>query len=52
LIPSDAEFYGRWKGWLKISPNLNLSNLWSDIAPEDWKDVEAVPPPENCTWND
>ena len=47
-ITDDKKFFGRWRGWVeqKGSPHRNL---WHDIAPPEWRDVTAIPPPEGCT---
>jgi uncharacterized protein YjbI with pentapeptide repeats len=46
---SDREFYARWRGWLALAPE---APSWASIAPDEWHDVEPVPPPPGCVWQD
>ncbi|TDX18411.1 pentapeptide repeat-containing protein [Rhodovulum visakhapatnamense] len=47
-VLSDEEFFGRWRGWLEAS-GMDSRN-WSNISPEGWSDVAAIPPPDGCNW--
>lgn len=43
----DAEFYGRWRGWIEAFDIVQ--DEWNDLAPTDWKTVPAISPPEGCS---
>lgn len=40
-ILDDTEFYGRWRGWVEAGRE---PEIWAEIAPEGFEDVEAIPP--------
>ncbi|MEM7439831.1 MAG: pentapeptide repeat-containing protein [Pseudomonadota bacterium] len=44
-ILSDAEFHGRWRGWLELSGSFPRLH-----SPGDPLNVSPIPPPEGCTW--
>ncbi|MEP2532911.1 pentapeptide repeat-containing protein [Shimia sp.] len=45
----DEEFFGRWHGWLTLDPSWHKLK-WQLIAPPQYHDVPAIPPPPGCTW--
>ncbi|NVO24896.1 pentapeptide repeat-containing protein [Donghicola mangrovi] len=53
---SHAEFYARWKGWLEAAPSRPVTEegneKWDIIAPDEWKEVVAAPPPTGCSWHE
>ena len=48
----DAEFWGRWRGWLDRGREDRIPELlpWEQLAPEGFKDVPAIAPPEDAHW--
>jgi len=49
-IKDDAEFFGRWRGWIAANPDQTILTSWGFIAPAPWRDVTPIPPPEGCDW--
>lgn len=48
---SDADFFAQWRGWIEANPDYPNENiLWTIIAPDQWRNVKPVPPPEGCMW--
>jgi len=48
---SDKVFFGRWRGWIEHTTNPNPPLLgWSIMAPEGFKDVTPIAPPDGCEW--
>ena len=45
---SDEEFYGRWRGWLRDGSCGDT--LGAFLAPPEYRDIPAIPPPEGCVW--
>ena len=45
-ILDDAEYYGRWLGWL----NAEDPNVFPSLVEFAIDDVEPIPPPEGCAW--
>ncbi|WP_422050357.1 pentapeptide repeat-containing protein [Shimia sp.] len=45
----DDAFFGRWRGWLMLDPAWS-DTLWPEIAPPEYHDVPATPPPADCKW--
>lgn len=43
---NDKEFFGRWRGWIEIYS----TDMWELVAPGNFKDVPAIPPPEGSKW--
>ncbi len=43
-ITEDAEFFGRWRGWLEHPSNPNEFLFWSFPAPDPRQDVTPIPP--------
>ncbi|WP_240722252.1 hypothetical protein [Poseidonocella sp. HB161398] len=54
-IAEDAEFFGKWRGWLEAAPELALglpTPPWMDLfGPETLRDMAAIPPPPECQWD-
>lgn len=51
-VLSDEEFFGRWRGWVE-HPTASIANdnrSWVNWAPEPWRRVEPISPPEGCRW--
>ncbi|WP_299962158.1 pentapeptide repeat-containing protein [uncultured Roseobacter sp.] len=46
----DEAFFGRWRGWIEAAPPEYAPPAWEQIAPDDYKDTSAIPPPPGCTW--
>ena len=44
---SDEEFYGRWRGWLEMD---RAGTPWVFLAPPEYRDIPAIPPPGGCVW--
>ena len=50
-VLTDAEFYGRWRGWIEHPSNPSRPALrWIDLAPPGMDNLTAIPPPEGCMW--
>jgi hypothetical protein len=50
VLDDDAEFYGRWRGWIEMTLEKFSQPPWRFIAPEGFQNVEAIPPDEDCEW--
>jgi hypothetical protein len=50
VIDDDAEFYGRWRGWVEAKPDAGFLESWRSVGPGAWRGVEAIPPPPGCSW--
>ncbi|ABG32474.1 pentapeptide repeat-containing protein [Roseobacter denitrificans] len=46
----DLEFYGRWRGWIEAMPEWMIKVQWDEIAPDAFRDITAIAPPEGCEW--
>jgi uncharacterized protein YjbI with pentapeptide repeats len=47
---SDAEFYGRWRGWVEFAPGRWG---WISAAPPEYHDVTPIPPDDpDCRWHE
>jgi uncharacterized protein YjbI with pentapeptide repeats len=49
-IEDDAEFYGRWRGWIEAARDDLYAPDWKSLAPSGFEDVEAVRPSPFCKW--
>lgn len=49
-IAEDAEYYGRWRGWIEAKPNRREFETWATLAPPAFKDVDAIAPSKDCAW--
>lgn len=49
---SDAQFFGRWRGWLTLNPDW-IAEGWKaqQSVPDIWRDVEPIAPPNGCVWH-
>lgn len=50
VVEDDATFYGYWRGWVEANSSAPKSDKWNRIAPREYQNVTAIPPPEGCTW--
>lgn len=46
-VLTEIEFYGRWRGWIEVSPNMES---WEAYAPPGLESVEPIAPPPGCRW--
>jgi hypothetical protein len=46
----DAEFYGRWRGWIEAARKDFYAPEWESLAPREFKDVPAIPVSPFCKW--
>ena len=44
-ILNDTEYFGRWRGWLEISPTI--TGMWGDL-----NKYKAIAPPPDCKWKE
>ena len=47
----DAEFFGRWRGWLATLDDWDIDD-WklAESVPEKWRDVTPIAPPPGCAF--
>ncbi|MEM9577160.1 MAG: pentapeptide repeat-containing protein [Pseudomonadota bacterium] len=50
-LTDDAEYYGYWRGWVETAPAYIWPMLWEFVAPEPFRNVPAIAPPEGCMWH-